>query len=99
MHGRRRRAEEQWDKEDLLTRVGATFVRRAGHVRRQIHCIYLSWPAVAGVKRPIGRQQVAQARRVEEGGVLRHARALKVHVEDLHEAVVLHSSLKQGVST
>ena len=41
-------------------------VRRAGHVRRQIHCIYLSWPAVAGVKRPIVRQQAAQARRVEE---------------------------------
>ena len=64
-------------------------VRRAGHVRRQIHCIYLSWPAVAGVKRPIGRQQVAQARRVERiwEGVLERARTgrLKVQPEELYE--------------
>ena len=69
-------------------------VHRAGHVRRQIPCIYLSWPAFAGVKRPSARQQAAQARRVEESGVLRHTRALKVHVEDLYEAVVLHGSFR-----
>ena len=52
--------------------------RRTGHRRRQIHCVYLRWPAVAGVKRPIARQQAARAGRVEDGGVLGHARVLEV---------------------
>ena len=37
----------------LLQRVA----HRAGHKRAQIPCLYLLRPAVAGVKRPIRRQQ------------------------------------------
>ena len=60
--------------KELLQRV----VHRAGHKRAQIHCLYLLRPAVAGVKRPIVRQQAARAGRVEDGGVLGHARVLEV---------------------
>ena len=50
----------------LLQRV----VHRAGHKRAQINCLYLLRPAVAGVKRPILRQQKAprNAGRVTAGG-------------------------------
>ena len=50
----------------LLQRV----VHRASHKRAQIHCLYLFRPAVAGVKRPIHRQQKAPQNvgRVTVGG-------------------------------
>ena len=83
MHGRRqRRAAMQYTREPCKrgatrnARVASS--RRTGHRRRQIHCVYLRWPAVAGVKRPIARQQAARAGRVEDGGVLGHARVLEV---------------------
>ena len=52
--------------KELLQRV----VHRAGHKRAQIHCLYLLRPAVAGVKRPILRQQKVprNAGRVTVGG-------------------------------
>ena len=50
----------------LLQRVA----HRAGHKRAQIPCLYLLRPAVAGVKRPILRQQKVpqNAGRVTAGG-------------------------------
>eukprot|EP00964_Phaeocystis_antarctica_P106822 scaffold71620_cov72-Phaeocystis_antarctica.AAC.4 len=62
MHGRRRRAAKQWAEGILPTRCPS---RRPGEAADFLHQICLSWPAVAGVKRPIVRQQAAQARRVE----------------------------------
>ena len=105
MHGRRqRRAAMQYTREPCKrgatrnARVASS--RRTGHRRRQIHCVYLRWPAVAGVKRPIARQQAARAGRVEDGGVLGHARALEVHGADLvHNSSVSSASGRHTLSS
>ena len=77
MHGRRqRRAAMQYTREPCkrgAQRVSSLWAssRRADLRRRQIPCVYLQWPAVAGVKRPSARQQAARAGRVEDGGAQR----------------------------